>query len=196
MGQTRCIRILQSILIYFLVIPLTGLTGCISIAQAAIVDSNAPILRHTLPVAPFLGDTLLITAVVEGESAIVGVNLWYRASGKREYSKISMVKNTEKTYETHIQLTKDFKKGIEYYIVAADELGNECTDGTKVTPYFLEVRDPSKIAELSNREEQQSAKRPWWKSRWFWVGVILAVGGGTAASLNKKDEGQGTIIVQ
>ncbi len=197
MSQSRCFRILKSILIYFLVVSLTDLIIPLGIVHAATTGSSVPILRHALPVAPLLGSTLLITAVVESENGVVAVNLWYRAAGKREYNKVPMIKDAGETYDAHILVTKDLKKGIEYYIVAADESGNEGMDGTQVMPYFLEVRDPVQIAELSNREEQQSTKRPWWKSRWFWAGVILAVGGGiAAASANKKDEGQGTVIVQ
>jgi ribosomal protein S8 len=197
MNQFRCFRILQSILIYFLVVSLADLISPLGTVHAVTTGSGAPILRHTFPPTPLLGGTLLIAAVVEGENGIVAVNLWYRAAGKREYNKVSMIKDAGETYNARIQITKDLKKGIEYYIVAADESGNEGMDGTQMTPYFLKVRDPAQIAELSNREEQQSAKRPWWKSRWFWAGVILAVGGGVAAaSVNRKDEGQGTVIVQ
>jgi hypothetical protein len=99
-----------------------------------------------------------------------------------------MMKSSENSYEARIVMTEDFKKGIEYYIEASDPFGNQGTDGEKAMPYFAEVRTDAGA---------EAVKRPWWKSPWFWTGMVLAIGGGIAMTRSgDKKEGSGTVIVQ
>ena len=190
-----------SIIIYILITTLSGLTGLAPFVHAAITDLTPPIVRHSPPNHIIQGEKMVITAIVEDESNISWVNLWYRSPGKGTYNKIQMAQVDSKTYRAGIEVTRDFKVGIEYYIEAVDQFGNEGTDGNKVTPYFAERREAPNIPVLTTKTESEGRviKRPWWKSPWFWVGVV-AVGGGVAAAAagsgGEGNRGTGIIIVK
>jgi hypothetical protein len=179
---------MRFIMVSLLVISLSGLPGLIPLSPAAATDAAPPILYHSPPAPLSLGETVLIRAVVEDESDIRGVTLWYRAIGEKPYRAIPMIKSSENSYEARIMMTEDFKKGIEYYIEASDPFGNQGTDGEKAMPYFAEIRTDAGA---------EAVKRPWWKSPWFWTGMVLAIGGGIAMTRSgDKKEGSGTVIVQ
>ena len=188
------------IIVYILITSLSGLTGLLPVVHAAITDLTSPITRHSPPEHITRGEKMMIIAIVEDEGEISSVNLWYRAPGKRAYNKIRMDQIDSKTYKTSIEVTKDFKEGIEYYIEAIDQSGNEGTDGNKTMPYFVEMREAPLIPTLKSTPEPEAriTRRPWFKSPWFWVGVLAVAGGAVAVGSGGGggDNGTGTIIVK
>lgn len=190
-----------SIIIHILTISLSGLTGLLPVVHAAITDLTPPIIRHSSPERIIQGEKVVIMAIVEDESAISWVNLWYRAPGRGTYNKIHMEQLDSKTWRVSIEVTKEFKEGIEYYIESVDQLGNGGTDGTEAAPYFAEVRTISMETALRSWKtgEAKSSGRSLWRSPWFWVG-LLAVGGVAVAagggSSSNSGDGAGTVIVK
>lgn len=188
------------IIVYILITSLSGLTGLLPVVHAAITDLTPPIIRHSPPEHITQGEKMMITAIVEDEGEISLVNLWYRAPGKRAYNKIRMDQIDSKTYKTSIDVAKDFKEGIEYYIEAIDQSGNEGTDGNKTMPYFVEMREAPSILTLKStpEPETQITRRTWLKSPWFWIGVLAVAGGAVAVGSGGGggDKGTGTIIVK
>lgn len=173
---------LRTIIVYVLVLSLSGVPGLLPLAHGEISDASAPILRHT-PIAPLtVGTTLKIHSVVQDESAIKWVNLRYRAVGDRDYEKVPMKRVLEGDYEAEVPITKDFDDGIEYYLEASDQFGNEGTDGSGEKPYLLEVREYPDVA-LTTRSVETPAQKPFYKKWWFWtvVGVLIAGAGAAAA---------------
>ncbi len=190
-----------SIIIYLLITSLSGLTGLMPLVNAALTDLTPPIVRHKPPERISPVEKVVITAIVEDESNISSVNLWYRAAGKGTYTKIQMDRIDLKTYMVGIGATKDFKEGIEYYIEAVDQFGNEGTDGNKTLPYFVEIREirDLPLSTEKTKNEVRIAKRTWWKNPWFWVGIVVAGGAVAAATGSSGGEGakgSGTIIVE
>jgi len=190
-----------SIIIYLLITSLSGLTGLMPLVNAALTDLTPPIVRHSPPEQISQVEKMVITAIVEDESGISSVNFWYKALGKGTYTKIKMEQADSRTYKVAIEETKDFTEGIEYYIEAVDQFGNEGTDGNKTLPYFVEARETRDIS-LSTKEtnpEVRITKRSWWKNPWFWFGIVVAGGAVAAATGNsggEGDKGPGTIIVE
>jgi len=175
-----------SIIIYILTVSLSGLMPFVC---AAVNDITPPIVRHSPPTRIMQGVKMVITAIVEDESDISWVNLWYKVPGKGTYTRIRMERGDSKTYQVSIEVTKGFKEGIEYYIEATDQFGNEGTDGNKAMPYYVGIREIPDII----------SKRSWWKNPWFWVGVVVVGGAATAATGNGGGEGNngtGIIIVE
>lgn len=163
-------------------------------AQPAPADTDPPILRHSVPSAPTVGETLVIQTVVEDASELAGVTVWYRSVGGGEYqaAEASKPSDDRRLYEAGIVLTSAFEGGLEYYVSAADEFGNQGTDGTDAVPYLVEVRAFPALAGLAGSE---APPRPWWKRPWVWVAVVAVVAGGVAVSANRDDE-TGTVVVE
>jgi hypothetical protein len=181
---------IRLIIILLLVVSLSGLSGLTPLATASSTDTVLPILRHSPHARLALGETLPIRVAVESGGEIKEVTLWYRAPGGETFQEIPMTNTSENIYEVGIVMTEVFKKGIEYYIEAADRFGNRGTDGAKTLPYFVEI-----IPELG--PEAPSIHRPWWKNPWFWAGVALVIGVGAIVLRNdRKNQGSGTVVVQ
>lgn len=215
-----------SILIYILAVSLSGLTCLTPFAYAAITDNVPPIIRHTPPDTQAQGDELVITAIVEDDSDISWVNIWYRMKGEGIYKKVLMKQTDPRTYKAVIKVTNATSKlipppqieksggvsqfvpppltgggqgegeqrlsnetqyGIEYYIEAVDQFGNEGTDGELAKPYFAEVREspviPAVAGEtgigstgLSTTGSEKPCDSIFCKPL-FWGAVLLVVGG-------------------
>jgi|SRR3989304_4359786 len=190
-----------SIVIYILTISISGLTGLIPVVYAAVTDLIPPIVRHSPPACIMQGDKMVITAIVEDESDVSWVNLWYKVSGKGTYTGIRMERIDSKIYQVGIEVTKGFKVGIEYYIESTDQSNNEGTDGNKAMPYYVKIMEIPDIYRLTkeDRPDVKKSKRSWWKNPWFWVGVVVVGGAATAATGNGGGNGNndsGIIIVE
>jgi hypothetical protein len=175
----------HSIVIYLLVISLSGLADRVPYVQASVSESNPPILRHTPPTPLRVGDAFLVHAVVDDQSDIMWVNLWYRASTKSSFRKLLMKQVSGTTYEGRIDITKDFNKGIEYYIGAVDQFGNEGNDGTLGKPYFIEIMEIPSMQGLTYESKKEEHRL--YKSPWFWIGILI-LGGGTYYASNASDD--------
>ena len=186
-----------SILIYLLAISLSGLSCLMPYVHASMTDQTPPAIRHSQPGNLMQGEEIGITAVIEDESDISWVNLWYRTRGKSAYSKLLMNRIDAKTYRAVIKLTEEFKNGIEYYIDAVDQFGNEATDGTKSMPYLAEVREKPVIPSIAGLASEGSTGSKQETSIFgkplFWGAVLLLVGGavgiGGAGSGSKGSSG-------
>ncbi len=195
---------LLKLLVFLLIISLSGLTGLVSIAHAAITDLASPIVRHSPPARIIQGEDMVIMAIVEDESDISWVNLWYRTSGKDSYRKLLMKQVDLRKYEARVKVTEDFWKGIEYYIEAVDQFGNEGTDGNKGTPYLAEVRERPVINVMTTDTgaKEQTTGTPSGGSslKWLLLGILVIGGGIAAASGGGGSSGggasTGTIIVK
>ncbi|MBI5755705.1 MAG: hypothetical protein HZA12_02165 [Nitrospirae bacterium] len=193
-----------SILISLLIISLSGLTGLVSLAHAAITDLTPPIVRHSPPARIIQGEDMVIMAIVEDESDISWVNLWYRTSGKDSYRKLLMKQVDLRKYEARVKVTEDFRKGIEYYIEAVDQFGNEGTDGNKGVPYFAEVKERPVInvmtPETGTKEQTIGTSSGGSALKWLVLGILVIGGGIAAASGGGGSSGggssTGTIIVK
>ncbi len=174
-----------ALIIYILTVSLSGLTGLMPVVHAAVTDLTPPIVRHSPPTRIMHGDKMVIMAIVEDESDISWVNLWYRTSGKDSYRKLLMKQVDLRKYEARVKVTEDFWKGIEYYIEAVDQFGNEGTDGNKGTPYLAEVRERPVINVMTTDTgaKEQTTGTPSGGSslKWLLLG-ILVIGGGIAAA--------------
>lgn len=192
------------LLVFLLIISLSGLTGLVSIAHAAITDLASPIVRHSPPARIIQGEDMVIMAIVEDESDISWVNLWYRISGKETYKKLLMKQVDLRKYEARLSVTDDLKKGIEYYIEAVDQFGNEGTDGDKGMPYFAEVKERPvinvMITETGTKEQTTGTSSGASSLKWLLLGILVIGGGIAAASGGGGSTGggssPGTIIVQ
>lgn len=170
-------KYLTSVIIYLLIISLSGIINLPLIAHAAIDDQTPPIIRHAPPDTLTQGEEMEITAIVEDDSAISWVNLWYRIKGEGIYKKVLMKQTDPRTYKAVIKVTNETSKlipppqieksgggqgegeqrlsldetnyGIEYYIEATDQFSNEGTDGEKARPYFVEVRESPVIPSVA-----------------------------------------------
>lgn len=192
---------LGAIIIYILTVSLSGLTGLVPVVHAAVTDLVPPIVRHSPPTRIMHGGKMVIMAIVEDESDISLVNLWYKAPGKGKYTRIRMERSDSKTYQVSIEVTKGFKEGIEYYIEATDQSGNVGTDGNKVMPYFVGISELPDIPRLTKEDKPdvKISKRSWWRNPWFWVGVVVVGGAATAATGSGGGDGNsgtGLIIVE
>jgi hypothetical protein len=138
-------------------------------AETVAAESTLPVIRH-LPMTPLtVGENHFVYAVVEDESPIVSITLFYRAMGQSQYQMTPMGQDGGNQYKAAIPLSQDSLKvkGIEYYMKGVDHFGNEGFDGTQAIPYFIEVRKKVRVS------------GPVYKNKWFWMGVFLgAVGGG------------------
>lgn len=189
-----------SIVIYILIISISGLTGIMPVVHSTVTDLIPPIVRHSPPACIMKGDRMVIAAIVEDESDISRVNLWYRVPGQKAYTKVRMERSDSKIFRASIELTKGFKEGIEYYIEATDQSNNEGTDGNKAMPYFVKIMDIPDNYRLTKEDipDVRKNKMSWWKNPWFWVGVV-AVGGAAAAATGSggdKNNDSGIIIVE
>lgn len=188
-------------IIYILTISLSGLTGLVPVVHAAVTDLVPPIVRHSPPTRITHGEKMVIMAIVEDESDISLVNLWYKAPGKGTYTRIRMEQGDSKTYQISIEVTKGFKEGIEYYIEATDQFGNVGTDGNKAMPYYVGISELPDIPRLAKEDKPdvKISKRAWWRNPWFWVGVVVLGGAATAVAGNggaESNSGTGIIIVE
>lgn len=184
---------------YLLAASISGLTGLVFIAHAAPTDLTSPLIRHVSPTRLIEGEDMIIVAIVEDESDISWVNLWYRTSGKDSYRKLLMKQVDLRKYEVRVKVTEDFRKGIEYYIEAVDQFGNEGTDGNKGTPYLAEIRERPLIdletTETGAKEQAIGTSSGGSSLKWLLLG-ILVIGGGIAAASGGGGSTTGTIIVQ
>lgn len=154
---------------YILVLMLIGLPTMRSFAQTVAAESVAPIIRHAPVTTATIEEELSVWAVVEDESPIVSINLFYRALGQSQYQIVPMGRADGNQYKAAIPLTQDSLKGkgVEYYMKGVDHFGNEGFDGTQAIPYFIEVREKVRISE------------PVYKNKWFWMGFLIgAITGG------------------
>jgi len=185
-----------NVIAYLLIISLSGLTGLISIAHAAPTDLTPPLIRHISPARLIEGEDMVIVAIVEDESDISWVNLWYRTSGKDNYRKLLMKQVDLRKYEARVKVTEDFRKGIEYYIEAVDQFGNEGTDGGKGTPYFADVRERPVInvmtPETETKEQTIGTSSGSSALKWLLLGILVVGGGIAAASGGGGSSGGGT----
>lgn len=165
-------------------------------AQPVEADTEPPVLRHSAPTEPTIGETLVIQAVVEDESEVTGVAVWYRPVGGDEFQQVEAVRRIDdnRLYDVNIVLTSAFGGGLEYYIDATDQFGNRGTDGSDTMPYFVEVRALPALSGLSTGSAD-ALPRPWWKRRWVWITAVAVVAGGIAISANRGDE-TGTVVVE
>ena len=193
-GQKFGLGFFRAFVIYFLVLTFSGVPALSPLVYGAPGEENPPVLRHIPPPPQTIGKTFFINAVVEDVSNIVRVDLWYRETGTNKFRKIPMKKISKKKYEVKVSITKDLKLGVEYFIVAVDQFGNEGTDGSKNKPYLVEVLELPKLPALTSgpTEVGEKTKKPFWKSLWFWLGIAAAGGGVVALTGSGGDNGSGT----
>ncbi len=191
---------MRFILSLYLALCIGGIPGTVSRVLAAVPEKTAPVVRHSPPALPFLGTTMALQAVVEGEGPVASVRCWYRAQGASKYESIEMTRLSGDSYECRVEISEAFAQGIEYYVEAVDESGAQGIDGTPSRPYYVVVRERPSVASLalSTTGEAQKARHPIWKNPWLWLGTALAVAGGLAiANGGGKDNGNtGTVVVE
>jgi hypothetical protein len=166
-------------------------------AQPLEADTAPPVLRHTAQPNITVGDTLVIQAVVEDDSELSRVDVWYRPAGAGDFERAEASKliEDERLYEARIVVTGAFSEGLEYYLDATDQFENRGVDGSDTVPYFVAVSALPALSGLSTGSEEGSSKRAWWKRPWVWVTVIAVVAGGAAIAA-RNDQETGTVVVE
>lgn len=109
----------------------------------------APVISNVYHNSPFIGENIIITALVEDESTPSGVTLWY--SGGGAYSSSVMQKTGEETYRAIIP-GLSWAGNLDYYIEASDE-NSQTTREPFSGSYSLKVTALSAPEYFSNTTE-------------------------------------------
>jgi len=187
----------KKVISLFLFLSLSGLLhlGTQALAQTAATTKTS--IRHLGPTPTAQTSTFKIEAFIEGGPDISEVYLWSREKGDGSYKKTVMKRLGAQRYETTFLNTEE---GIEYYIEVLDTNGLPQNDGSREKPYFFQsaAPEPQPPFQLSTAKSDASAKKPFWKKTWFWVGVAAVIGGGFALADSGDDDKQstGTVTVE
>ncbi|MBI4715666.1 MAG: hypothetical protein HY760_07005 [Nitrospirae bacterium] len=177
---------LRSIIIYVLVITLTGLPALAPSPHAQTADTTPPIVRHTPPVQVQAGSPVTIHAKIRDAGDIAWVNLWYREKGAASYQKVTMRSMSGGEFEATLPSPAKGIKALEYFIEAVDMAGNEGFDGTRGVPYLLTIKPIAKA---------EAGRKPWYKNKWVWVGLAVVAGGVAAGQADKDSEKTSSVTV-
>lgn len=115
-------------------------SGFSNIASASPVDTIPPVIQHTpVTTAPY-GLPLSLVANVTDNVAVQQVILFFRHMGDALYQELPMTQTTPGRYVATIEGTRMTSPGVEYYIVAKDEVG-QANSGRPENPYQVSVID-------------------------------------------------------
>jgi lysophospholipase L1-like esterase len=109
--------------------------------QIAVLPNVAPTITHeALAVAPSNKDLTISAKVQDTTNKIAAVNIKWRYAGELLFRSVTMASGPDDIYSAVIsreQVTQD----IEYYVLAADDLGVASSDGTPDKPHAIKVTD-------------------------------------------------------
>ena len=165
------------------------------------VDIFGPVIQHDPPeIASPAGKLLEILAVVRDDTAVKEVKLFYRTEGSIDYIAINMVPRGDDTFSAAIPKDKVMEPGLEYYIMASDQVGNVAPRGfsseplvVMVTPFIPEAEE--EVFVEAPREEplfktEPTLSKPWYKKWWVWT-IAGALTTGSIYGMSLKDEKNG-----
>lgn len=100
-----------------------------------------PVINHSPVLTASENNAIEIKAnVQDATNYITEVTLYYREAGTSVYSSITANPNTEEhLFNTNIPAGTVTSTGVEYYLIAKDDLGGESTYGTADDPVVVEV---------------------------------------------------------
>ena len=147
------------------------------------LDHDAPAILHEASREATYGAPFTVRAAVNDANAVSRVELRYRVSGSRGYASVNLERTETGQYIASIPPSMVVQPGIEYYLVAWDELGNgPATKGTATTPIRIAVKGGPKRTVLP---------QPWYKKWWIWAltaGTVAAAGGVAAGVFLTRSE--------
>ena len=195
-------------------------TGCVSLllslslvltpfaqVQAQFDDTEAPVLIHRQLDSGIAGELQTFLARVSDDFGISEVTLYYRQGDTGEFTRLDMRPLLDSIGEYMIAVETDVNDlaGLQYYIEARDESGNQTNRGFEYAPIILPLSPPApSIAEnetpgpvVQQPDVQVAETEPVSQSDGFaikpttillGVGALLAVGALVAASSSGGDD--------
>ena len=161
-------------------------------------DITGPMIQHDPPeMGASAGKPLEILAVITDETAVGEVNLFYRREGDIEYFSMNMAPIGDDIFSAAIPKDNVMEPGLEYYILASDQVGNVAPRGFSsaplvimVTPFVPEMEEEV-LVEAPQEEPlfktEASKSKPWYKKWWVWT-IASAVTTGTIYAMTLNGE--------
>lgn len=193
-------RSLRLFLIYILTLSLTY-APILRADQLSLpsTDLIAPqVIHDPIKEAMAAGKDKKFSAIVTDNVGVQSVTLFYRTVGAKDYKRKPMIGQGSDTYSATVDASEMQEPGVEYYIQATDQAGNNLLHGYSFSPLIVNVSAtaaPKTAKTVAAKEEPKDiAYTPKEESsnKWLWIGLgVLAVaaaagggggGGGTSGA--------------
>lgn len=179
-------------------------------AQNRNIDVTAPIIEVEELTESQAGSSQLFTAQVVDDQALMDVVLYHRREGQSAYQRRFMSSTgLSGVFSVAINTEPSDLRAIEYYIQARDENGNRTVSAFAFDPYrrVLQPRQepviettPIETAPLETTPALEqplplsNGNVPFYKRRWFQIGLGVLAVGAIASQLNEDDDADRNIV--
>lgn len=184
------IRVLRLFLIYILSLSLIY-APLLRADQLSLpsTDLIAPqVIHDPIKEAMAAGKSQKFSAIVTDNIGVQSVTLFYRTVGSKEYKRKPMIGQGSDTYSAIVDSAEMQEPGVEYYIQATDQAGNNLLHGYSFSPLTVSVSTAA-IAKTATTTTQETPKEISYtpkeesSNKWLWIGlgvlvVAAAAGGG------------------
>ena len=159
------------------------------------LDRVPPTITHE-PISEIEAEqTLDISAVITDDVGVSEANVMFRLQDESDFRSILMRPLSNNVFYTQISSEFVNPPMFHYYITASDESENVGFWKSPNEPYTLTVKTkPSpQIVEVDEKPTKEKRKG---RKTWLWISLAaVAVGGGTAILLSKKEPSEGSLVV-
>jgi DNA-binding MarR family transcriptional regulator len=116
-------------------------------------DTQPPQITHDPVTSVYLGDPVVIRAVVVDDTAVASVYIYFRTLGETQYKSgelFSVSASSDETYTITIPPAAVNPPAMEYYITATDTAGNTAKSppDAPASPYVISVQDKNDTLQL------------------------------------------------
>ena len=130
-----------------------------NIASAQPVDTEKPVITHTVATQGVYQSPRLLQAEVTDNIAVNAVTLYYRAVGETDYISAAMNNSEGNTYAASIPGSAMLPPGVQYYIEATDG-ASFAYSGRANTPHTITVENSPVVTNVSPNSGSQAGGTP------------------------------------
>ena len=153
------------------------------------LDSEPPLLDHSVIPTGNAGDAQVFLATVSDERELGDVTLFYRYKGEERFASLPMTPiDDSDNYSASLGTSADETRPIEYYIEATDAADNRVVQGFVFEPLVRELQPPPQAVGTSSDPAEDASNGMSTGRKILYVVLGVLVVGGIAAALDSGDD--------